>query len=322
MGERDDGRVGRILVTEVVAAAGIDAMCDAGHDVDIRLELSDAELIDAVPGAAALIVRSATQVTADVIDAGSDLVVVGRAGIGLDNVDVAHATARGVTVVNAPLSNVISAAEHAVALMLATARNIPQAHMALVAGRWERSRWEGVELSGKTLGIIGLGRVGTLVAQRAQAFGMVVIAHDPFVSAEQAGQIDVELVDLESLIEVSDFVTLHLARTPETIGLVGRELLARARPELRIINVARGGIVDEDALADAVREGRIAGAAIDVFDSEPTTASPLFDLPGVVVTPHLGASTREAQTKAGCTIGEQVVLVLAGEPAPFAVNVD
>lgn len=312
----------RVLVTELIAVAGLDALRDAGHEVDVRLELSDSELLDALPGAAALIIRSATQVTADVIDAGSDLIVVGRAGIGLDNVDVAHATARGVTVVNAPLSNVISAAEHAIALMLAVARNIPQAHMALVAGRWERSSWVGVELSEKTLGIVGLGRVGTLVARRAQAFGMLVIAHDPFVTAAQAGQVDVELVDLERLIEVSDFVTLHLARTPETIGLVGRELLARAKPELRIVNVARGGIVDEEALAEAVREGRIAGAAIDVFDSEPTTESPLFDLPGIVVTPHLGASTREAQDKAGSTIGEQVVLALAGENAPFAVNSD
>ncbi|RMH69249.1 MAG: phosphoglycerate dehydrogenase [Actinomyces sp.] len=287
----------RILVTEKIADSGLDRLRRAGHTVDVRLDLDPAGLIEAVRGAHALIIRSATQVTAEVLEAGTDLVVVGRAGIGLDNVDVAAATARGVMVVNAPRSNTLSAAEHTIALLLAQARNIPQAHAALVAGRWERSRWTGVELADKTLGIVGLGRIGTLVAQRALAFGMTVIAHDPFVAAERARRLNVELVDLDTLVARADFVTLHVAKTPETIGLVGKDLLARAKPGIRIVNVARGGIVDEEALAEAIREGRVAGAALDVFATEPCTDSPLFEL-------------------------EQVELALAGEFVPVAVNVD
>ncbi len=224
-------------------------------------------------------------------------------------------------VVNAPQSNILSAAEHTMALLLAQARNVPQAHAALVAGRWERSRWTGVELSDKTLGIIGLGRIGKLVAQRALAFGMRLVAYDPFVSPDRARQMSVELVDLETLVAVSDFVTIHVVKTPETIGLVNAELLAKAKPGIRIINVGRGGIIDEEALADAIRSGHVGGAAIDVFTTEPTTESPLFGLDSVVVTPHLGASTHEAQDKAGDTIAEQVGLALAGEFVPFAVNV-
>jgi D-3-phosphoglycerate dehydrogenase / 2-oxoglutarate reductase len=311
----------RILVTEEIADAGLARLRDAGHEVEVRLGLTDDELRDAIAGAHALIVRSATQVTRDVLQTGSDLVVVGRAGIGLDNVDVEAATARGVMVVNAPQSNVLSAAEHTMALLLAQARNIPQAHSALSAGRWERSRWTGVELSDKTLGIVGLGRIGKLVAQRASAFGMRLVAYDPFVSADRARQMGVNLVELPELLAVSDFVTLHVAKTPETVGLIDAERLAAARPGIRIINVARGGIVDEQALADAIRRGHVGGAALDVFDSEPCTDSPLFDLDNVVVTPHLGASTHEAQDKAGATIAEQVELALAGEFVPFAVNV-
>jgi D-3-phosphoglycerate dehydrogenase len=314
--------VARILVTEQLAPAGIRAMADAGHDVDERLGLSPEEVKDAVRGAAALVVRSATTVDADLLAAGQDLVVVGRAGIGLDNVDVAAATRQGVMVANAPQSNTLSAAEHTMALLLAQARNVPQAHTALKAGKWERSRWEGVELHGKTLGIVGLGRIGALVAQRAYAFGMRLLAHDPYVSPDRARAMGVELVDLEQLVSRSDFVTLHVARTPETVGLLGKDLLASARPGLRVINVARGGIVDEDALAEAVRNGTVAGAALDVFATEPTTSSPLFELDEVVVTPHLGASTAEAQDKAGVTIAEQVVLALAGDFVPFAVNVE
>ena len=225
-------------------------------------------------------------------------------------------------VVNAPQSNIVSAAEHTMALLLAQARNVPQAHAALKAGRWERSQWEGVELDGKTLGIIGLGRIGKLVAQRAQAFGLRLLAYDPFVGPERARHMGVELVGLEQVVAESDFLTIHLPRTRETVGLVGKELLALAKPTLRVINVARGGIVDEEALAWAVREGVIAGAALDVFATEPTTESPLFELDSVVVTPHLGASTREAQDKAGETIAEMVLLALAGEFVPFAVNVN
>jgi D-3-phosphoglycerate dehydrogenase len=311
----------RVLVTEEIAEGGLQRLRDLGHDVDVRLDLSPEALLEAVRGAHALIIRSATKVTAEVIDAGTDLVVVGRAGIGLDNVDVEQATKRGVMVVNAPQSNILSAAEQTMALLLAQARNIPQAHAALTNGRWERSRWEGVELADKVLGIIGLGRIGKLVAQRASAFGMRLLAYDPFVGQERARQIGVELVDLEELMARSDFVTIHATKTKDTEGLLGKDLLAKAKPGLRVINVGRGGIVDEDALAEAISAGRLGGAALDVFASEPTTESPLFALDSVVVTPHLGASTREAQDKAGDTIAEQVALALAGDFVPFAVNV-
>ena len=311
----------RILVTEKIADGGLQRLRDAGHVVDVRLDLSPDELVGVVPGAAALIIRSATQVTQQVLEAGTDLVVVGRAGIGLDNVDVTTATDRGVMVVNAPTSNILTTAEHTMGMLLAQARNIPQAHAALTQGRWERAKWEGVELSDKTLGVVGLGRVGKLVAQRAHAFGMRLVATDPFVDADRARQLGVEMMPLDRLVEVSDFLTLHVVKTPETIGMIGKDLLARAKPGIRIINVSRGGVVDEEALAEAIKVGHVAGAALDVFASEPTTESPLFDLPQVVVTPHLGASTREAQDKAGDTIAEQVELALAGEFVPFAVNV-
>ena len=310
----------RILVTEEIADGGLDRLRAAGHDVVVELDLS--QLLDVVKGAHALIIRSATQVTAEVLEAGSELVVVGRAGIGLDNVDVPEATRRGVMVVNAPQSNIVSAAEHTMALLLAQARNVPQAHAALVAGRWERSKWEGVELLDKTLAVIGLGRIGKLVADRAKAFGMHIVAYDPFVSAERARQMGVELVSLDQAVAEADFLTIHLPKTKETTGLINRDLLLKAKPTLRVINVARGGIVDEAALADCVRDGIIAGAALDVFAKEPTTESPLFAIDSIVVTPHLGASTREAQDKAGDTIADMVLLALAGDFVPFAVNVD
>ena len=311
----------RILVTEQIAEGGLDHLRAAGHDVDVQLDFTPETLIDLVKGAHALIIRSATTVTAEVLDAGTDLVVVGRAGIGLDNVDVAAATAKGVMVVNAPQSNILSAAEQTMALLLAQARNIPQAHAALVQGRWERSKWTGVELSDKTLGVIGLGRIGKLVAQRALAFGMRLVAYDPFVSPERARQMSVELMDLDTLLAESDFITLHVAKTPETLNLINAERLAKAKKGIRIINVARGGIVNEADLAEAIKSGHVGGAALDVFAKEPTTESPLFSLPSVVVAPHLGASTHEAQDKAGDTIAEQVGLALAGEFVPYAVNV-
>ena len=312
----------RVLVTEPLAERGLDAMRAAGLDVEVKTGLTPEELCAALPGVAALVIRSATQVTADVLAAGTDLVVVGRAGIGLDNVDVAEATRRGVMVVNAPRSNILSAAEHTLALLLAQARNVPQANADLHAGRWNRSKWEGVELHGKTIGIVGLGRVGVLVAQRAHAFGMRLVAYDPFVSDDRARQLGVQLAStLEELVAISDFVTIHATKTPDTIGLVNAEVLAKAKPGMRLINAGRGGIVDEQALADAIRDGHLGGAAIDTFAEEPTTASPLFDLDNVVVTPHLGASTAEAQGKAGETIAEQVVLALRGDFVPFAVNV-
>lgn len=312
----------RVLVTEELSERGLARLREEGHDVDVRLGLSPENLLEVVPGAAALIIRSETQVTADVLAAGTDLVVVGRAGIGLDNVDVAAATRHGVMVCNAPLSNIVTAAEHTLALLLSSARNVPQADAALKQGKWQRSKWTGVELHGKTLGLLGLGRIGSLVAQRAYAFGMRLIAWDPWMAPDRARKLGVELLPLEDVVRQADFISIHLLKTPESVGLVGEELLAMAKPTLRIVNVARGGIIDEAALAAAIASGRIAGAALDVFAKEPTTESPLFGLPSVVVTPHLGASTVEAQDKAGETIGEQVALALAGQFVPYAVNVD
>jgi len=313
--------VARVLVTEKIAQSGLDLLAEAAHEVEVREGLSPEQFLEAIVGAHALIIRSATQVTADVLAAGTSLQVVGRAGVGLDNVDVASATERGVMVVNAPTSNILSVAEQAMALLLAQARNIPQADAALKAGRWERSKWEGVELHGKVLGVVGLGRAGSLVAQRAHAFGMELIGFDPFVSQERARAMGVRLVSIEELVAQADFVSIHTPKTPETLGLFGRELLAKAKPGIRIVNTARGGIVDEDALADAIRDGIVAGVGLDVFAKEPATESPLFELPGVVVSPHLGASTEEAQDKAGVTIAEQVLLALAGDFVPYAVNV-
>jgi D-3-phosphoglycerate dehydrogenase / 2-oxoglutarate reductase len=311
----------RILVTEEIAERGLADLRLAGHTVDIQLGLTPDQLVATIPGAHALVIRSATDVTAEVLAAGTELVVVGRAGIGLDNVDVEAATRRGVMVVNAPQSNIVSAAEHTMALLLAQARNVPQAHSALKAGRWERSKWEGVELVDKTLGIVGIGRIGALVARRAYAFGMRLVGYDPYVSDERARALNIEMLSLDRVMAESDFVTVHLPKTKETTGLIGREFFAIAKPNLRVINVARGGIVDEQALADAISAGQIAGAALDVFSTEPMTESPLFKLDSVVVTPHLGASTTEAQDKAGETIAQQVRLALANDFVPFAVNV-
>ncbi len=311
----------RILVTEKLAESGLDLLRQAGHDVDVQLGLSPEDLVGAIHGAEALIIRSATDVTAEVFDAADALRVVGRAGVGLDNVDIAAATAKGVIVANAPTSNSVSAAEHTMAMLLAVARNVPQAHRALVDGRWERSSWGGVELLDKTLGIVGLGNIGGLVAHRARAFGMRLVGHDPFISPERSQELGVEILSLDELVAESDFLTLHLARTPDTVGLINAERLAQAKPGLRIINVARGGIIDETDLAIAIKTGVIAGAALDVFAHEPCIDSPLLALPQVVVTPHLGASTAEAQERAGLTIADQVRLALANEFVPFAVNV-
>ena len=311
----------RILVSEELAESGLAKMRAAGHEVDVRVGLSPEELRQAIKGAHALVVRSATNVDDALLAAGTDLLVVGRAGVGLDNVDIEAATRRGVMVANAPESNIVSAAEHTMAMLLAVARNVPQAHAALVQGRWERSKWEGVELFDKVLGVAGLGRIGKLVAQRAAGFGMRIMAYDPFVSEERARAMNIELVDLDTLIEQSDFLTVHLPKTKETIGLINAAAMKRAKNSLRIINVARGGIVDEADLADAVKNGVIAGAALDVFSKEPMTDSPLFGIDGIVVTPHLGASTTEAQDRAGDHIADQINLALAGDFVPYAVNI-
>jgi D-3-phosphoglycerate dehydrogenase / 2-oxoglutarate reductase len=311
----------RVLVTEKLSEQGLDLL-RKDFQVDVRPELAKGDLVAEIGAYDALIIRSATLVTAEVLQAATNLKVVARAGIGLDNVDVDAATRRGVMVVNAPQSNIISAAEHTLALLLAQARNVPQAHADLTTGAWERAKWEGVELAGKTIGLVGLGRVGSLVAQRASGFGMRVIAFDPYVSAERAREMGVETMPtLEALLVQSDFVTIHLPRTPETEGLIGEKELAMMKQGARLVNTARGGIVDEEALTKAVESGHLAGAALDVFSAEPMIDSPLFGLPGVIVTPHLGASTREAQDKAGTTVAEMVRLALKGEFVPYAVNV-
>ena len=291
-------------------------------DVDIATGLSRAELLDRVADAEALIVRSATRVDREMIAAAPKLKVVGRAGIGVDNIDIEAATAAGVMVINAPDANTVSAAEHTMAMLLAQARRIPEADASLRSGLWERKRLQGVELHGKTLGILGLGRIGAMVAQRAAAFGMGLVVHDPFINEERAKRLGARVVDFDELLRVSDFVTLHLPRTAETTALLDAEAFSKMKPGARIVNVARGGIIDEEALASAIRDGTIAGAALDVFDNEPATESPLFDLPEVVVTPHLGASTREAQDKAGLSIAEDVVQALDGRIVQSVLNVD
>ncbi|MFN2488423.1 MAG: phosphoglycerate dehydrogenase [Actinomycetota bacterium] len=312
----------RVLVAESLSEAGIDRL-EEDLEVEVRTGMARDELTSVIGSFDALVIRSATIVDADLLGRGENLKVVGRAGIGLDNVDVAAATRSGILVVNAPQSNVLSAAEHTMALLLAQARNVPQAHEALVSGSWERERWQGVELHGKTLGIVGLGRVGTLVAQRASAFGMRIVAYDPYVSPGRAAQMGVDLLPtVTQVCARSDWLSVHLPKTPETLGIIGDRELSEARAGMRIINTARGGLIDEEALVRALKDGRVAGAAIDVFADEPTTAHPLFGLDNVVVTPHLGASTAEAQDKAGLAIAEQVVLALRGEFVPYAVNVE
>lgn len=278
-------------------------------------------LLAAVPEADALLVRSATTVDAEVLAAGTKLKIVARAGVGLDNVDVKAATARGVLVVNAPTSNIHSAAEHAVTLLLATARQIPAADASLKAHTWKRSSFNGTEIFGKTVGVVGLGRIGQLFAQRLAAFGTHIVAYDPYVSAARAAQLGIELLTLDELLGRADFISVHLPKTPETAGLIGKEALAKTKPGVIIVNAARGGLIDEAALADAIRSGHVRGAGLDVFSTEPCTDSPLFELDQVVVTPHLGASTSEAQDRAGTDVAASVQLALAGEFVPDAVNV-
>ena len=312
----------KVLVSDRLSEAGVRAL-EEHAEVDVRTGLAPDELASVISEYDALVIRSATQVTAELIERGENLKVIGRAGIGLDNVDVEAATRQGIMVVNAPQSNVLSAAEHTMALLLAQARNIPQADAALSSGTWNRDKWQGVELHGKTLGIVGLGRVGTLVAQRASAFGMRLVAYDPYLAPGRAAQMGVEMAQsVADVLERSDFLTIHLPKSPETMGIVGRAELAAAKPGIRIVNTARGGLIDEGALADALRDGTVAGAAIDVFEQEPITEHPLFDFESVIVTPHLGASTVEAQDKAGVAIAEQVGLALKGEFVPYAVNLD
>lgn len=309
-----------VLLAEKLAPSVIEAL---GEGVEVRhVDGTDRPaLLAAVAEADALLVRSATQVDAEVLAATTQLKVVARAGVGLDNVEVPAATARGVLVVNAPTSNIVSAAEHAVALLLAAARQIPAAHATLAAHTWKRSSFSGVEIGGKTIGVVGLGRIGQLFAQRIAAFGTTLIAYDPYVSPARAAQLGIELVSLDDLLARADMISIHLPKTPETKGLIGAEELARTKPGVIIVNAARGGLVDEAALADALGTGQVRAAGLDVYAVEPCTDSPLFDLPNVVATPHLAASTAEAQDRAGTDVARSVRLALAGEFVPDAVNV-
>jgi D-3-phosphoglycerate dehydrogenase len=321
----DDRRISAVpkpvvLIAEELSPATVDAL---GPDFEVRhCDGADrAALLPAIADADAILVRSATQVDAEAIGAAKKLRVIARAGVGLDNVDIAAATKAGVMVVNAPTSNITSAAELTVALILASARNVAAANAALKGGKWARSKYTGIELDGKTIGIVGLGRIGALVAARLVPFGVKLLAYDPYVQAGKAAQIGAKLVTLDELLAEADFITVHMPKTPETIGLIGEEALRKVKPTVRIINVARGGLVDEAALASAIKEGRVAGAGIDVYAKEPCTDSPLFELDSVVVTPHLGASTDEAQEKAGIAVARSVRQALAGELVPDAVNV-
>src|SRR5256714_1287689 len=309
-----------VLIAEELAPSALEVLAD---DFDVRhVDGTDRPaLLAALAEANAVIVRSATHIDAEAIAAAPRLKVVARAGIGLDNVEVPAATARGVMVVNAPTSNIVSAAEQAVALLLAVARNTASASASLKAGEWKRSRYTGVELSGKTVGVVGLGRIGVLFAQRMAGFGVRLIAYDPYVQPARAAALGVRLVGLDELLRESDFISIHLPKTAETLGLIGAKELASVKPGVRIVNAARGGLIDEPALADAIAEGRVAGAGIDVYAKEPCTASPLFGFDSVVATPHLGASTVEAQDKAGLAVARSVKLALQGEFVPDAVNV-
>ncbi|MGP4053548.1 phosphoglycerate dehydrogenase [Mycobacterium sp. 4D054] len=309
-----------VLIADKLAQSTVEAL---GDQVEVRwVDGPDREkLLAAVADADALLVRSATTVDAEVLAAAPKLKIVARAGVGLDNVDVDAATARGVLVVNAPTSNIHSAAEHAVALLLSTARQIPAADATLRQRTWKRSAFSGTEIFGKTVGVVGLGRIGQLVAQRLAAFGAHITAYDPYVSHARAAQLGIELLPLDELLSRADFISVHLPKTKETAGLIGKEALAGTKPGVIIVNAARGGLIDEAALAEAIASGHVRGAGLDVFATEPCTDSPLFDLPQVVVTPHLGASTAEAQDRAGTDVAVSVKLALAGEFVPDAVNV-
>jgi len=310
----------KVLVTEKLADSGVELL-QKEFETDVLLGLSPEELKEKIGEYDGLIIRSATRVTEDVISAADNLKVIGRAGIGVDNIDIEAATKRGVVVANAPESNTVAAAEHTLGLMLAAARRIPAADVSLKGGEWKRSAFKGVEVSGKTLGLIGLGHVGAIVARGAAGMGMRVLAYDPYVSEDRMRSMNVDRAEsMDEVFENSDFVSLHVPRTPQTMGLVNEATLAKMKSTAYLINVARGGIVDETDLYNALKEGEISGAALDVFAEEPTTESPIFSLPNVVVTPHLGASTAEAQDRAGVTAAEQVAIALRGAVPTHAIN--
>ena len=310
-----------VLIAEELSPATLEAL---GPDFEVRNcnGADRGELLTALSkGVDAVLIRSATKMDAEAISAAKGLKVIARAGVGLDNVEIPAATTAGVMVVNAPTSNIVSAAELAIGLLLASARSISPAHAALKNGKWARSKYTGAELFEKTLGIVGFGRIGQLVAARMQAFGMNVVAYDPYLQPARAAQLNVRLVDLDELLKISDFITIHLPKTKETANLIGAEALNKVKPTVRIINAARGGVLDEAALYEALKAGKVAGAALDVFATEPCTDSPLFTLDNVVATPHLGASTDEAQERAGIAVAISVRKALSGELVPDAVNV-
>jgi D-3-phosphoglycerate dehydrogenase / 2-oxoglutarate reductase len=309
----------RVLVSESLSEGGIEQLRQYA-EVDVKLDLTHEELVKIIGNYEALIVRSQTDVSADVIEAGTKLQVIGRAGVGVDNIDVNSATRKGIVVVNAPTSNTTAAAEHTIALMLSLARHIPQACSSLKKGQWKRNLFVGVEVNHKTLGVIGLGNVGSEVARRARALDMNVIAYDPFISMEKARNLNIELVPLEKLLKESDFITLHIPLTKTTEKLIGEKELAIVKPTVRIINAARGGLIDDEALIKAAKEKRIAGAALDVYRHEPLTDNIFADVDCIITTPHLGASTAEAQTLVATDIVNQVIEIFSGQTARYAVN--
>jgi D-3-phosphoglycerate dehydrogenase len=312
----------KIFVADEVSDTGLQPLRDAGFQVEKRVRLDPAQLREALTGCAGLVVRSETKVTSDLMDTATALRVIGRAGVGVDNIDVAAATERGIVVMNAPDGNTITTAEHTIALLIALARRIPQANSSLKSGRWERKTFVGVELQGKTLGVVGLGRIGRTVAARARAFGMNIVAFDPFIAPEQARDLEIQLATLEDLFGRADFITIHTPLTAETRGVIGRDAFSRMKKGVRIINCARGGLVDEGALYEAIKSGTVAGAALDVFVDEPPAADhPLLMLDEVIATPHLGASTTEAQEGVAFTVAEQMRDYLLTGALRGAVNV-
>ena len=311
----------KVLVADPISKEGLKSLNeDARFDVIHQTGLSESELIQFIPEFDALIVRSQTQVTAAVLDAATQLKVVARAGVGVDNIDLDYATKRGIIVINAPDGNTISATEHSVAMILAMARNIPQAHASLTNGEWDRKSFRGIELYRKTLGVIGTGRIGIGVAKRLQSFGMNVLAYDPYLTEEKAKELDFTRATVDEIAQKSDFVTVHTPLTEKTRGIVGATFFNQAKPQLRIINVARGGIIDEEALIEALNHEKISGAALDVFENEPANHSRLTQHPKIIVTPHLGASTIEAQEKVALSVSEDIIDILTEQHIAHAVN--
>ncbi|MDO8490894.1 MAG: phosphoglycerate dehydrogenase, partial [Dehalococcoidia bacterium] len=310
----------KILVADPIAEDGIQALKKC-FEVDVKIGLAPQALLDVIGDYEALVVRSETKVTSAVIERGCKLQVIGRAGVGVDNIDIDAATRCGIIVVNAPAANTTSTAEHTIAMMMALARHIPQAHAALKAGQWQRQKFVGTEIRGKILGVVGLGKVGTEVARRARGLEMKVMAFDPFVSTEYARNLGIELVPLERIFKDSDFITVHTPLTADTKGIIGAKEIAMMKPSVKLINVARGGIIDEAVLYQALEQGKVAGAAIDVFSKEPAQDNILVKSDKVIVTPHLGASTNEAQSNVALDVAEQIIAALQGQPTRYAVNI-